>query len=730
MSNPFSRSVNLLIVALLALLVGACSQGEGEVGPEGAAQEAGADQQGASAGPVAVESQAPARPDRGAVIAGLGAELATQALSRAVEQRMTHLLEVEGRVPLRSWRRGVMAELYGEHGYQLVFVEPGATEVTLGETLVAELSAASHHALDAEPYRLPRIDELRARVDALALPSAPEWGFTEATIEDVAAAVERGADLSGAATGLLAGPTELRTLFDGHVSQLSASIGPTVELELLLADAFMSYARDMALGNTNRLSEGHLLEVGGAGQVVADRLREAFREVATLDVAGFGTYLEGLIPKHPQYSLLMANLSRYREIVDAGGWSEVRPRELRMGRTHSRVGQLKNRLAVEGFYEGPIDNVYDEALHDAVTAYQETHQMTVTGETHNLFWSSINVPAERRLRQIEVTLGRWRESRIGDDDYYIFINVPDFHGELWRDGERLHRWRVVTGNRTQECDPETNRMRYANATPLISAQVEYLVYNPYWNVPERIRREELDLELMENPAWLTENGYEIVVTTGAPRIRQLPGEDNALGAVKFIFPNDHNIYMHDTPNRRYFDFPIRAYSHGCIRVHEPLQLAQILLTQDGSWDEERINGIRELGTERVVRLQTPVPVHIEYYVVTVDEQGRPHFLSDIYRYDRVRMGELPEEGEECDLAPEVDEALVVWNDDGTAQLPDGTQVLADGSVVLSEQRLAGEEGLEVLDGDPTLGQAPSDAPSDAPAQQTTGQSPDPGDIGP
>jgi len=649
------------------------------------------------------------------------------ALRKGVETRMRQLLEVQGRITLRTWRREVLLELYGERSFLPVFL---ATEegVGLGDSLLMELRAAHQHALDATPYRLDRLDQTADEITVLPVPNAPEWPLSDSVLDGLGATQNTPAtvlaeQLAGIHDGQ--GDTDIVAALDTYGSQVAASLGTSVEFELLLADAFLSYSRDMSLGNTSRLTEGELLELGGAGQVVADRLREAFRSLAEMDVPGFEAYLEGLIPTHPQYPLLMEQLARYRSLVEAGGWQRVQPRSLELGSNNSRVARLKERLAIEGFYEGPIDTNFDEALAAAVTSYQESHQMPVTGQSHNMFWGSINVPAERRLAQIELTLQRWRESRIGDDPYYVFVNVPDFHAELWRDGERLTRFRVVTGNRDQECDPETGMMRYVNATPLISAQIDYLVYNPYWNVPERIRREELDLELMENPNWLQENGYEVVLTNGAPRIRQLPGPTNALGAVKFIFPNIHNIYMHDTPRQRYFDFPIRAYSHGCVRVHEPLAFAELLLRQDNNWDEERINRIREAAVERTVRLQTSVPIHIEYYVVRVDEQGRANFLSDIYRYDRELLGDVNPEDSLCEppVPVEGEEAIVVnWAGDGTASLPDGTLVHADGTVVLSEARLAEINGETPTPVEEPV--APVDVPTDG---EPDGE---PGDIGP
>ena len=726
-STLATRYRTVFLLLLLPWFLSFCSKG----GPDGSAERGseapvpeGVEQQSVQPDPIELQRQA--------LRAEIGPALTELAVGVALEDRFIHFLSVQGRIPLTNWRREVLGELYLEHQYRTLFVSSGGRQEGFREPLLGELRAAYHHALDLSTYHLDRLDALDEVVEALSLPQPPQWQVDEAAFESLFALGVRDAAEVAARLINANDPThspELLTSVQAYADSVAVQNSQAIELELLLADAFLSYARDMKLGNTNRLTEGELLELGGSSQVVADRLRDTFRAIALLERSAFSTYLEDLIPKHPQYGPLMENLAHYRRIVDSGGWQRVQPRDLRPGRTHSRVGQLKERLAAEGFYQGVIDNTWDETLTSAVILYQETHQMAVTGEVHNLFWGSLNVSAERRLAQIELTLQRWRESRIDDDPYYVFVNVPDFHAEVWRDGERLSRFRVVTGNRVQECDPETGLPRYANATPLISAQIEHLVFNPYWNVPDRIRREELDLELIENPAWLQENGYEVVVTGGAPRIRQLPGETNALGTVKFIFPNDHNIYMHDTPNRRYFEFPIRAYSHGCIRVHEPLAFAELLLRQDGSWDEERINRIRERGMERVVRLSTPVPIHIEYYVVRVDKNGRANFLSDIYRYDRERLGDIPPDTDPCETVEVLEEEMVTWTEDGSASLPDGTVVYADGTVEMSEERMLelgltpeGEEGSEV---------APLDEQGEpTPTEGTDAEEPDPGDIGP
>lgn len=702
------------LAALLALVIGSTACTRGDPARSAAAQErpsgpssAGAEAAGPASTAVAARRVAPVELDRDQLSRALGHLAAQRAWDGVFPRRSDRLNNRDLGLNYPT----LLGELYVERDHRPVFVTVEGALEPRAEPVIRELQGVHQHALDPEAHHVARIAQA---VDQLDVPAPPEWPLTEADVRRLAELVslygESGQELVDSAALLasgLEGESPTPAVADA-VAEYQASlreVAPRLaDLELLIADGFITYARNMKHFNVSRMSLEELQERGGRAEVVLGRMAESFRTVAESGADETARHLESLVPHYPQYAPLMAELARYREIVANGGWEYVRPRDMNRGSSNSRVRQLKVRLAAEGYYDGPIDNVYDDGLIEAVTHYQQTHQMEVTGFPHGLFWASLNVPAERRLAQIELTLQRWRESRLRDEDYYVFVNVPDFHAEVWRDGERISRFKVVVGNNEQVCNEETGLLEYANATPLISAEIEYLVFNPYWNVPLRIRRDELDLELMENPTWLQDNGFEVVVVEGqGPRIRQLPGSDNALGQVKFIFPNIHNIYMHDTPLRRYFDFPIRGYSHGCVRVHHPMEFAELLLRNDGNWDPERIQRILESGVETTVHLETHVPIHIEYYVVRVDDDGFANFLSDVYRYDRERLDGPPDpETIACAAPPPVEgepveeEPVVVWNEDGTAVIPDGTVIHPDGTIDLSEERLVALEAQGLL----------------------------------
>ncbi len=431
--------------------------------------------------------------------------------------------------------------------------------------------------------------------------------------------------------------------------------------------------------------------------MIVEQLRGVVAEPASVTET-----MDEAVPPFRQYRRLTEAFRRYRPIVERGGWPELPTSAdgLEVGDVSREVRTLKERLRREGYWrpeeaaeptgessrsyaavaavpsgevveEGssgeprapaagePDDEysmVFDERLAEAVTAYQRTHQLwenpALTAETRR----SLNVPAQRRWNQIRLALDRWRESNIGADRHYIHVNIPDFHAEVWRDGTREMRFRVVVGKATRtlddeddeqsgderEDDEEDDKDLYPLATPRFSDTLEYMVLNPYWNVPTSIRETELKPKLEENPDYYDEEGFEVVTDdNGFEYLRQKPGDDNALGKVKFLFPNDHSVYMHDTPAKELFDKPMRAYSHGCIRVEKPMELMHYLLDLDGRWSGERRKELLEQWfdseQEKWLALRETLPVHLEYYVTRVDGRGRAHFLADLYDLDEPRM---------------------------------------------------------------------------------------------
>ncbi|MFP4599325.1 MAG: L,D-transpeptidase family protein [Persicimonas sp.] len=475
----------------------------------------------------------------------------------------------------------------------------------------------------------------------------------------------------------------------------------TAELELRVIDGALRYARDMRHFNLARQDWRDLRDAGGSKALIYGRLEKTFEELSRHDAEGAEQVMHALAPAHPQYAKLLDVLARYRALAADGGWQRVRPTKVELGARSPRVEALRERLAAEGFlstgsldaelleagspsasepdeHEGaptagheadedtgdgaadaettaaeqeeeprPDPMVVDEALIEAVESYQETHQFRPDGKPTAGFWRSLNLPVSRRIEQIELAIQRWRESQYQGERDFIMVNIPDFHAEVFRDGKRQMRFRVVTGNNNRTCDRDTGKWVYPNATPVQMAELDHIIVNPYWYVPERIVREEIEPKLRDDPDYLDKKGYEKVTMGGKETIRQKPGEGNALGRVKFIFPNVHNTYMHDTPHKKYFEFPVRAYSHGCMRVHTPIELARHLLDNDPKGKSFELDDLLESDRQKYIELADKLPVFTEYITVRVDDQGRPQFLADVYDHDEVRLADDPDEVQDC-----------------------------------------------------------------------------------
>ena len=637
--------------------------------------------------------------------------------------------------PVGLVRRQQLASLYRARDFEPVFLTDG--QPNFRALAVLELAADAHrHALPVSRYLRPallsqlrRTEELRSVIDRL-----PELRLSSADMSVVDELLSSDAirEAPHATAALLdrllphdagrdAPLPELAAAWHQRILLERAIRGHEALLEATLADVWLELAADFR--DSNWVAVNDKATADEQTRILTRRSRESFTELA--DAAGLESaraVVSARIPRFEQYGRLLEALERYREIVANGGWEELTPTTLSRGSRGAIVAALKRRLQAEGYFTGDINDVFDRDLEEAVTAYQNTHQLEANGRSSRDFWTSLNVSAQERLAQIELTIQRWRESRIGDDDYYFLVNIPDFHAELWRNGERERRFRIVVGNTQRECRNE--RMTYVNATPLQTAEMSYVVINPYWVVPQRIMREELLPAALNNPNFWQDNGYEHVpLPGGGAMVRQLPGDNNALGAVKFIFPNEHDTYMHDTPRRQYFNYPVRAFSHGCMRVQDPIGLLEHILTNDGQWDPAQFQRTRGHGRESRVNLRTPIPVHIEYYVVRVDDDGHAHFNADIYRHDRARMDMRFEREERCTPRPARQPPLSL-SADGTILTRDASgQLVSARELAEREAAAQQQQQLPGLPGQPGAATNNNNAPAAMPLAL-------PGDFGP
>jgi murein L,D-transpeptidase YcbB/YkuD len=325
------------------------------------------------------------------------------------------------------------------------------------------------------------------------------------------------------------------------------------------------------------------------------------------------------------YKALKQELSRYYTIAKNGGWptiDTVIKKGLKQGMVSPHIAVIKQRLQLTGdMPAGDSSQVFNDTLVQGVKSFQQRHGYTPDGIISANLIKDMNVPAAQRVQQILINMDRmrWMPSRPSGD--LILVNIPEFVLHVMDGTKKVFDMNVVVG-------------KEGHNTVIFTGDLNQVVFSPYWNVPESIVEKEILPALAKNPNYLADNNMEQTGTeNGFPVVRQLPGPENSLGRVKFLFPNSFDIYFHDTNAKDLFNKDKRAYSHGCIRLAEPEKMARYLLRNDASWTPERIEEAMNSGKEKYVKLKDPVPVFISYHTAWVDEEGRLNFREDIYNHD-------------------------------------------------------------------------------------------------
>jgi murein L,D-transpeptidase YcbB/YkuD len=325
------------------------------------------------------------------------------------------------------------------------------------------------------------------------------------------------------------------------------------------------------------------------------------------------------------YKALKQELSRYYTIAKNGGWptiDTVIKKGLKQGMVSPHIAVIKQRLQLTGdMPTGDSSQVFNDTLVQGVKSFQQRHGYTPDGIISANLIKDMNVPALQRVQQILINMDRmrWMPSRPSGD--LILVNIPEFVLHVMDGAKKVFDMNVVVG-------------KEGHNTVIFTGDLNQIVFSPYWNVPESIVEKEILPALAKNPNYLADNNMEQTGTVnGFPVVRQLPGPENSLGRVKFLFPNSFDIYFHDTNAKDLFNKDKRAYSHGCIRLADPEKMARYLLRDDASWTPERIQEAMNSGNEKYVKLKDPVPVFISYHTAWVDEEGRLNFREDIYNHD-------------------------------------------------------------------------------------------------
>ncbi|WP_209006205.1 murein L,D-transpeptidase [Stappia sp. 28M-7] len=425
-------------------------------------------------------------------------------------------------------------------------------------------------------------------------------------------------------------PDRLRQL-----ASTATDIDSLAELEVAISNTFVTYANHLTAGRVKPNEVNRSLNLFPKAPDPAMLLE--FVDTSE----DFASAIEGLSPNTPNYARLKTALADYRAKEAAGGFTVVPEGEtLKPGMTDTRAEALRTRLAEQDLFTpgSHSGDVYDGALVEAVKLFQERHGLEVDGVIGKNTLAEINVPISRRIDQMELNMERrrWMPDDLGSR--YVFVNLADQNLKVVENDKTVHTTRVVVG-------------KPYHATPVFSDEMTYAEVNPYWTVPYSIATTEYLPMLQRDPGSLLAKNIRVFsgnreidpwsVAWGSYSrasfpftLRQDPGEGNALGRIKFMFPNKFNIYIHDTPSKSLFDRAQRSFSHGCIRAEDPFDLGQALLGPDG-WTKDKLEAVRNSRERRVIKLSKPLPVHLTYLTAWVNKDGSVHFRRDIYDRDKV-----------------------------------------------------------------------------------------------
>ena len=511
-----------------------------------------------------------------AVSAATGKQLLQQRMSQLAERGS---LELEGEV-ISS--KSFLPEFYRQRGYQLAWPAQLANARALSERILS----SHEEGLVAADYHAAEIQQLLAESSGKQFPEARQ-----------------------------------------------------VDLDIMLSEALARYAYHLRFGKVNpeKLDADWNMQRSFKSQDPLVELQ------SVIDSADFNAQLDARITQLPVYKQFRQALASYRAIRAAGGWPVIAEGQtLKPGMQDARAPLLRQRLQITGDLPAAAaansSSDYDATLEEAVKHFQLRHGLDADGVLGKGTLAAMNVPVDARINQLRVNLDRARWVSQDIPETYVIVDIAGFNARLIRNGE------VIWDEPAQVGKPYRK-------TPVFRQDMTYLELNPTWTIPPTILTKDVLPKVKKDPSYLQKKNFEVLTQDGKvvdPNsidwsstsgrgfpyiIRQTPGPHNALGRVKFMFPNPHFVYLHDTPSKELFDRSSRAFSSGCIRVRNPFRLAELLLQDEDGWDRQQIDAAVDSLKQQRVSLSEPVPVLLLYWTVNVDAAGTVYFKEDIYERD-------------------------------------------------------------------------------------------------
>ena len=411
-----------------------------------------------------------------------------------------------------------------------------------------------------------------------------------------------------------------------------------VDLDLLMTDALILYASHLISGKVeqSKLRSKWDIELNSRPKNIDSLL------TVTLHNKEVKPALERVKPHHYLYKLMKFNLKEYRDIENNEGWSKIDEGEsLKKGMKDKRILQIRNYLIITKDLKATNaknDSLYDETLESAVKKFQIRHNLTSDGVIGKGTLEQMNVPVADRIEMIRLNLERMRWVFHQPDDDFLLVNIAGFHVKRFRNRKEVFSSRVIVG-------------KYHKESPIFKGVMTYVVVNPTWILPYSIATHETLPKLKKDPGYLSDKHMEIMDRNGTILnpdnidfnqystgnfpfiVRQKAGPWNALGQVKFIFPNKYSVYLHDTPSRGLFNRQDRAFSHGCIRTESKWELMMSLMDDENVWNMDKINEILESGETTTINLPEPINIYIMYWTSRVDQENNLYFMKDVYKRD-------------------------------------------------------------------------------------------------